>query len=194
MNDFFALMARMKYIERWGLMRSSISENVQEHSHMVAMIAHSLAVIRRDVYKIDCEPYFIATRALYHDASEILTGDLPTPIKYYSEEISVAYKKVEEIAVEKLMGMLPYEMRAAYEPILRDEVDEETEKLVKAADRLSAYIKCVDERKAGNKEFQSAEKQTMDKLKAMEMQEVEYFLKFFMPAFEKNLDELTSID
>ena len=190
MNHFFAYMARMKYIERWGLMRSSIPENVQEHSHMVAVLAHALGVIRRDVFKKPCEPDRLAAAALYHDAPEILTGDMPTPIKYHSGRISEAYHEVERAAEDKLVNMLPVELRGAFEPFISGEVGEDEKRLVKAADRLSAYIKCVEERKAGNREFLSAEAQTRRRIEDMGLLEADYFLKHFMPAFEKNLDEL----
>ena len=190
MSDFFALISRMRYIERWGLMRSSIPENVQEHSHMVAVLAHALGVIRRDVLKKPCDPNFLAAAALYHDAPEILTGDMPTPIKYHSGRISEAYHEVERAAAEKLINMLPVELQSAYEPFISGEVGEDEKRLVKAADRLSAYIKCVEERKAGNREFLSAEAQTRRRIEDMGLPEADYFLKHFMPAFEKNLDEL----
>lgn len=190
MSDFFALISRMRYIERWGLMRSSIPENVQEHSHMVAVLAHALGVIRRDVLKKPCDPNFLAAAALYHDAPEILTGDMPTPIKYHSGRISEAYHEVERAAAEKLINMLPVELQSAFEPFISGEVGEDEKRLVKAADRLSAYIKCVEERKAGNREFLSAEAQTRRRIEDMGLPEADYFLKHFMPAFEKNLDEL----
>ena len=190
MSDFFALISRMRYIERWGLMRSSIPENVQEHSHMVAVLAHALGVIRRDVLKKPCDPNFLAAAALYHDAPEILTGDMPTPIKYHSGRISEAYHEVERAAANKLVNMLPVELQSAFEPFISGEVGEDEKRLVKAADRLSAYIKCVEERKAGNREFLSAEAQTRRRIEDMGLPEADYFLKHFMPAFEKNLDEL----
>lgn len=190
MSDFFALMSRMRYIGRWGLMRSSIPENVQEHSHMVAVLAHALGVIRRDVFKKPCDPSFLAAAALYHDAPEILTGDMPTPIKYHSGRISSAYHEVERAAASKLIEMLPVELRDEFEPLISGEVGEEVKPLLKAADRLSAYIKCVEERKAGNLEFISAEAQTRRRIEDMSLPEADYFLAHFMPAFEKNLDEL----
>lgn len=193
-NNFFALISRMRYIQRWSLMRNSIEENIQEHSHMVAVIAHALGVIRRDVFGIPCDPNACAAVALYHDASEILTGDLPTPIKYHDSTITEAYHKVENIALEKLINMLPVEMRAAYEPIMTGEVEKELHPLVKAADKMSAYIKCIEERKAGNNEFMSAEAQSLDALKKMELPEVTYFIEHFIPAFEKTLDELGTIE
>lgn len=193
-NNFFALISRMRYIQRWSLMRNSIEENIQEHSHMVAVLAHALGVIRRDIFGIPCDPDACSTVALYHDASEILTGDLPTPIKYHDAEITEAYRRVEGIANDKLVAMLPEEMRAAFAPVLMGETAEKYHDIVKAADKMSAYIKCIEERKAGNNEFASAEKQTLAALKAYGMKEVDYFLENFMPAFEKTLDELGSIE
>ena len=193
-SNFFALISRMRYIERWSLMRNSIHENIQEHSHMVAVIAHALGVIRRDVYGIPCDPEACATVALYHDASEILTGALPTPIKYHDEEIMSAYRRVETIASEKLLGMLPQELQAAFEPVLVGETQRELHPIVKAADKLSAYIKCIEERKAGNNEFLNAEKQTLAAIHAYNLPEAEYFIEHFIPAFEKTLDELGTIE
>ena len=193
-SNFFALISRMRYIQRWSLMRNSIEENIQEHSHMVAVIAHALGVISRDVLGKDCDPNACAAVALYHDASEILTGDLPTPIKYHDSSITAAYHKVEDIAFEKLIDMLPMEMQNAYKPIMNGEVEKKLHPIVKAADKLSAYIKCIEERKAGNNEFVSAEKQSLDALKKMQLPEVEYFIENFIPAFEKTLDELETIE
>lgn len=192
-SNFFALISRMRYIERWSLMRNSIHENIQEHSHMVAVIAHALGVIRRDVYGINCDPEACAAVALYHDASEILTGDLPTPIKYHDDEIMSAYRRVETIASKKLLGMLPEELQPAFEPILTGQTQRELHTIVKAADKLSAYIKCIEERKAGNNEFLNAEKQTLEAIHAYNMPEAEYFIEHFIPAFEKTLDELGTI-
>ena len=190
MNSFFALISRMRYIGRWGLMRSSIPENVQEHSHMVAVIAHALGVIRREVFGRECDPNALAAAALFHDAPEIITGDLPTPVKYHSGDLTAAYKEVERGAAEKLVSMLPVELQGAYEPLISGKVGNDAEKLVKAADRLSAYIKCIEERKAGNLEFLSAERQTLERIRSMELPEAEYFLEHFIPAFEQDLDGL----
>lgn len=193
MSDFFALISRMRYISRWGLMRSSIPENVQEHSHMVAVLAHALGVIRRDIFKAPCDPGLLAAAALYHDAPEILTGDMPTPIKYHSGRISSAYHEVERAAAEKLIEMLPVELQEVYAPLISGEVGEDEKKLLKAADRLSAYVKCVEERKAGNLEFLSAEEQTRRRIEDMHLPEADYFLEHFMPSFGKNLDELCTM-
>ena len=189
MSDFFALISRMRYISRWGLMRSSIPENVQEHSHMVAVLAHALGVVRRDVFGEPCDVGTLVCAALYHDAPEILTGDMPTPIKYHSADITNAYQEVERVASDKLANMLPETLRAEFAPLISGEVERELKPLLKCADRLSAYIKCVEERKAGNLEFLS-ERQTLERIKSMHLKEADYFLENFMPAFEKNLDEL----
>lgn len=191
--NFFAYISRMRYIERWSLMRNSLTENIQEHSHMVAVLAHALGIIRRDIFNMPCDPDKCAAAALYHDCSEILTGDLPTPIKYHSPEIMQAYKQVEEIANEKLLNTLPKELRGAFSAYMRED-DEDIKNIVKAADKLSAYIKCIEERKAGNNEFLSAEKQTRAKLEETDMPELKYFLENFIPAFELTLDELGTIE
>ena len=189
-NEFYALMGRMRYITRWGLMRNTFSENIQEHSHQVAVLAHALALIRRDILKLDGpDPDKCAVAALYHDASEILTGDLPTPIKYFNPDIKAAYKQVERISGERLLNMLPAELRDIYEHYVLED-DETLNPIVKAADKLSAYIKCVEEQKAGNTEFDSAARQTMDSMRAMERPELEWFIENALPAFSLNLDEL----
>lgn len=193
-ENFFALIGRMKTIRRWSLMRSVTPEDVAQHSHSTAVLAHALAVIRRDVLGLDCDPNAVAARALYHDAGEILTGDLPTPIKYYNADIMDAYRRVEDVASRKLLTMLPAELRGAYEPLLTAEGGETERRLVKAADKLSAYIKCIEERRAGNDEFLQAEEKTLAKLKAYGMPEVDYFLEHFIPSFEKTLDELGTMD
>ena len=189
-NEFYALLGRMRYITRWGLMRNTFSENIQEHSHQVAVLAHALALIRRDILRLDGpDPDRCAVAALYHDASEILTGDLPTPIKYYNPAIKEAYKQVERISGERLLSMLPPELRASYEHYVLED-DEELNPIVKAADKLSAYIKCVEEQKAGNTEFDSAAAQTMEAMKAMARPELDWFIENALPAFSLNLDEL----
>lgn len=188
-QNFFALISRMRYIGRWGLMRNSLPENIQEHSHMVAVIAHALAVIGREIYHKDTDPDLCASAALYHDASEIITGDLPTPIKYSNDAIIKSYKEIERQANQRLLSLLPTELKSSFEPLLL-ETDEETNAYVKAADKLAAYIKCIEERKAGNNEFLSAEAQILDVLKKNPLPETDYFIKNFIPAFELTLDEL----
>ena len=192
--NFFAYISRMRYIGRWSLMRNAMPENIQEHSHMVAVLAHALGIIRRDVFGIDCDPEEYAAVALYHDCSEILTGDLPTPIKYHNAEIMSAYRQVEALACDKLLGNLPEELRGAFAPMLGGEASERCHDLVKAADKLSAYIKCIEERKAGNNEFLSAEKQLLAELHRSKLPELQYFMDNFVPAFEKTLDELGTIE
>ena len=187
--NFFPMIARMKYINRWGLMRNTQAENIQEHSHMVAVLAHALAVIQNRYYGGQVDPGAVAVAALYHDASEILTGDMPTPIKYDNPAIRKAYKDVEAVAEKKLLHMLPQELQAVYAPILTP-ADSEIESLVKAADKLSAYIKCVEELKAGNNEFREAAAQTRRALEGYALPEVGYFLDTFMDSFALTLDEL----
>ena len=188
-SHFFAYMARMRFIQRWALMRNTAPENVQEHSHQVAVLAHALAVIRKEKFGGTVDPGAVAVAALYHDASEILTGDMPTPIKYDNPDIQKAYKEVEAVAERKLLGMLPEELQAVYTPVITGPGGE-IEQLVKAADKLSAYIKCVEELKAGNNEFREAAGQTRKALEAYAMPEVTYFLETFMDSFSLTLDEL----
>ena len=188
-HSFFAYIARMRYISRWGLMRNSVPENIQEHSHMVAVLAHALAVIRRDVLGVPCDPNACAAAALFHDATEIFTGDLPTPVKYANDTIQAAYKAVEANAAARLTAMLPPEMQPAFAALL-SEPDPEVQALVKAADKLSAHLKCLEELKAGNREFQSAAQQTLEALESYHLPELDYFLQEFLPAFSLTLDEL----
>jgi len=189
-NEFYALMGRMRYITRWGLMRNTFSENVSEHSHMTAVLAHALALIRRDILNLPTpDPDRCAVAALYHDASEILTGDLPTPIKYYNPDIKEAYKQVERIAGNRLLDMLPPQLRKSYEHlVLEDEA--EVLPFVKAADKLCAHIKCLEEQKAGNTEFDTAAKQTWEAMKAMNRPELDWFLENCLGTFALNLDQL----
>ena len=189
-NEFYALLGRMRYITRWGLMRNSFSETLSEHSYMTAVLAHALALIRREILHLDGpDPDRCAVAALYHDASEILTGDLPTPIKYYNPEIKTAYKEVERIAGSKLLDMLPAELRSCYEHFVLED-DPELEPIIKGADKLSAHIKCLEEQKAGNTDFDSAAKQTWDAMKDMNRPELDWFLNFCLGAFALNLDQL----
>ncbi len=189
-NEFYALLGRMRYITRWGLMRNSFSENIQEHSYQTAVLAHALALIRRDILGLPTpDPDRCAVAALYHDASEILTGDLPTPIKYYNPEIKDAYKQVERIAGNRLLDRLPPQLRASYEhDVLED--DEQLAPFVKGADKLCAHIKCLEEQKAGNAEFDTAASQTWQALKAMNRPELDWFLENCLSAFTLNLDQL----
>ena len=189
-NEFYALLGRMRYISRWGLMRNSFVENIQEHSHQVAVLAHALALIRRDVLKLQGpDPDRCAVAALYHDATETLTGDLPTPIKYYNPDIKEAYKEVERIASRRLLEMIPEQLRASYEPLIM-EADREVDAIVKAADKLSAHLKCLEEQKAGNTEFDFAARQTWEAMAEMDSPELRWFLENCLGAFTLNLDQL----
>ena len=189
-NEFYALMGRMRYITRWGLMRNTFSENIQEHSHQVAVLAHALALIRREILGLPgADPDKCAVAALYHDCSEILTGDLPTPIKYYNPDIKDAYKQVERIAGERLLEMLPEKLAQSYRALVLED-DEAVLPTVKAADKLSAYIKCIEEQKTGNTEFDSAARQTLEAIHAMGRPELAWFIENALPAFSMSLDEL----
>ena len=186
---FFALLSRMRYIQRWGLMRNTFQENIQEHSHMVAVLAHGLAMIDRELCGGNADPDRCAAAALFHDAPEILTGDLPTPIKYANDDIRTAYRQVEEVSARKLLSMLPPEIQAGYEPLLL-ETDDAVRQIVKAADKLSAYIKCVEELKAGTQEFATAAAQTRDALEQMDLPCLRYFMEHCLPSFAETLDQL----
>lgn len=187
---FFALISRMRLINRWALMRNSHTENLQEHSHMVAVLAHALAVIRRDVLGQSADPDACAAAALFHDAPEIFTGDLPTPVKYFSSDIRRAYGEVEAAAEARLLDMLPETLRPVYGPLIRGGADPQVHRLVKAADKLAAYIKCLEELDAGNRDFRRAAEETLSVLKGYDMPEVDYFLAQFSQAFGLTLDEL----
>lgn len=191
MSHFFAYLSRMKLIQRWGLMRNTRTENIQEHSLQVAMVAHGLALIRNTYFGGAVDPERVLALAAYHEVSEVITGDLATPIKYFNPDIQRAYLNIEELAKERLHHMLPEELKDAYTPYLfHREEDGENWKLVKAADKICAYLKCVEELKTGNEEFQKAEKKIRGELEAYNMPEVGYFLKTFIPSFSLTLDEL----
>ena len=191
-SHFFALLSRLKYIERWALMRSASPENLADHSLEVAMIAHALCVIGNVRYGKSLNAERAALIGMYHDASEIITGDMPTPVKYFNSEIRSAYAKVEEAAAERLISALPDDLRPVYEDILRGNDDEYLMRLVKAADKISALIKCVDEEHAGNEEFKTAANSTRLAIDAMaiDMPEVADFLREFLPSYGRTLDEL----
>ena len=188
--DFYADLDRMKYIERWQLMRSEREENIMEHSQSVAVISHALATIRNKIYGGSVDVAKTVFYALYHETSEVMTGDLPTPVKYYNRSIQGAYKQLERSACEKVADMLPKELKEEISPyVLADEGSEEY-RLVKAADRLAAYIKCLEELRSGNGEFSRAKKSIEEDLHGRKMPEVEYFFEHFIPSFSLTLDEL----
>ena len=186
-NKFYAMMSRMKNIYRWGLMRNTRRENLSEHSLEVAQIAHALAVINRKRLNGTANPQFVATVAMYHDTSEIITGDMPTPIKYYNSEIKAAYKQIEATAEKQLLDMLPEDFKEEFNDIYNP--DELTHRLVKAADKLSALIKCIEELNMGNREFMVAEKTIRKAIVDMNAPEANIFLEEFIPSFELSLDE-----
>ena len=189
-NDFYAYIDRMKYIKRWQLMRSVREENIMEHSQGVTLLAHALVTIHNDVFGGKADVLKTVLYALYHETSEVLTGDLPTPIKYHNQNLHGAYKQLEKSACEKMIETLPQEMKGSIAPfVLADEASVEY-KLVKAADRFSAYIKCLEELRSGNSEFVRAKKSIEEDLHSRKMPEVEYFFEHFIPSFSLTLDEL----
>ena len=189
--SFGAMLSRMKYIDRWALMRNSTKENISEHSLEVAMIAHLLAVTGRVRFGKDLDAHKAALIGIYHDSTEIITGDMPTPIKYYNDEMRDTFKEIEDIAAIQLLAMLPDDIREEYEDLFfAREQDAYLWKLVKAADKISALIKCVEEEKAGNTEFSNAKKMTKKSIDAMDLEEVDVFFEEFFPAYLKTLDEL----
>lgn len=191
-SHFFAHLARMKHIQRWPLMRSISKENVSEHSLQVAFVAHALALIKNKKFGGDLNPERIAILGMYHDTSEVLTGDLPTPVKYYNPEIAKEYKKIEAAAEQKLLSMLPVEFREEFEPYLISKSSHsEDEKIVKQADTICAYLKCLEELSAGNHEFALAKKRLEITLKERSSPEMEYFLTTFAPSFQLSLDEIS---
>ena len=192
-HDFYAYMDRMKYIKRWQLMRSTRDENIMEHSQEVSLIAHALVTIHNDVFGGNADVLKTVLYAMYHETAEVMTGDLPTPIKYYNKSIHGAYKELEKRACEKMVGMLPEEMQGSLSPYLLADEDSVEYTLVKAADKLSAYIKCLEELRSGNNEFAKAKKTIEEDLKSRNMPEVEYFFKLFIKSFSLTLDELESL-
>ena len=192
-GNFFAMMSRMKYIERWALMKNTSSENVSEHSLEVGMIAHALAVIGNSRFNKNLNAEKAALIGMYHDSSEIITGDMPTPVKYYNQEIKNAMKEVESVANKKLLSMLPEDMREAYTSIFfKAEEDEYLWKLVKAADKISALIKCMEELNTGNQEFRSARDSLEKAVTGLGLEEVTVFIEEFLPAYGNTLDELSN--
>jgi 5'-deoxynucleotidase len=191
MSHLFAYLSRMKFIQRWGLMHNTYPENIQEHSLRVTMIAHALAIIRNRVFGGNVNPERTAVLALYHDASEVLTGDLPAPVKYFNPEIKRAYKAIEAAAAHKLFNMVPEALKADYQALfLAEDADRVHRDLVTAADKLCAYLKCLEEMGAGNQEFAKAEKALRASVEGLELPEVRYFLDTFVPSFRLTLDEL----
>ena len=191
MHHFFAYLSRLKFIRRWGLMRSTQPENDAEHSLQVAMIAHGIAAIARDRYGRDVNPEHVLALAVYHDATEVITGDMPTPVKYHSPELRASYKQLEGLAARKLLTMLPESMQAEFEPYLTDG-DDYAHQLVKAADRISAYSKCVVEKRAGNHEFDAAGDNVLKAIQQIELPEVRDFMEEFIPSFALTLDEMNN--
>lgn len=189
MNHFFAYVARLRYIRRWGLMRSVMPENDAEHSLQVAMMAHAIAMIGRDQYGRDCDPEHILALGVYHDVSEVITGDMPTPVKYQTEELRGAYKSVERMANDRLLSMLPETLRPDFTPYLSEPQGYDRQ-VVKAADSISAYVKCIEEKRAGNREFEAAGESIRRSLQEINLPEVQDFLRMFLPSFDLSLDEL----
>ena len=188
---FSALLARMKYITRWSLMHSTRAESLSEHTCDTALLAHLLCLIAKHYTGTPCRPEVVAVAALYHDAPEIITGDMPTPVKYYSPRIREAYAQVEQSACEHLVSMLPEDLRRDFAPFFfKSEEDEELWKLVKAADKICAYIKCIDEKKAGNTEFDRAAESTLEAVNALGLPEAEEFMREFLGGYKLTLDEI----
>lgn len=187
-NHFYAMMSRMKNIYRWGLMRNTRQENLSEHSLEVAFIAHALAVIRNRRFGGNIDANAVAVAAMFHDTSEIITGDMPTPIKYYNANIKNVYKEIEKIAQDRLVNLLPKDLREDFVPIYNP--DSETKKIIKAADKISALIKCIEEKNSGNNEFISAEKSTLEAIKSLALPEADAFLDEFISSYSLTLDEL----
>ncbi len=188
--NFFAIINRMKYIARWSLMHSLEPENVLEHTAQVTMIAHALAVIKNKLYGGNVDINTVMLYALYHETGEVVTGDLPTPVKYYNEDIKNAYKAIERTSCEKIIGTLPDELKGEFIPyVIPDESSAEHD-IMKSADKISAYLKCIAEMRLGNKEFKKAKTSIEKEIRSKNRPEADYFMKYFVPAFEKTLDEL----
>ena len=186
---FFAYLSRLRLIHRWSLMRNTVPENDAEHSLQVAMIALAIAIIARDRYGKDVDPEHVLSLAVYHDATEVMTGDLPTPVKYHSDELRGAYHRLEELSADRLLALLPEDLQPAFTPYMKQASGYE-HTLVKAADRISACIKCMEEQRAGNREFDYAAENIRDSIAAIDLPEVKDFLTDFLPAFDMTLDEL----
>lgn len=194
-KNFYAMISRMKFINRWGLMRNTITENIAEHSFETAVIAHGLAVIGNTYFGKNIDADKVAVMAMFHDTSEIITGDMPTPVKYFEPGIEEAYKNVESAAVNKLLTALPDGLRECYKEIYNEnENNKELYRYVKAADKISALIKCIEERNMGNTDFISAQESTLNAVKSMNMEEAEYFITNFLPPYSNTLDEQAAMD
>ena len=190
-HHFFAYISRMKFIQRWGLMRNTQPENDMEHALQTAMVAHAIAVMGNVRYQRNYNAEYVMALAVYHDSSEVITGDLPTPIKYHNPAIKMEYNKLEEIAADKLLSMLPNDLRPAYAPLIRHDETSDEWAIVKAADKICAYIKCLEERKAGNLEFEQARKTTKKALDRLALPEVQDFMSECVPGFTMTLDEIS---
>ena len=188
---FFAYLSRMRFIQRWGLMRNTLPENDMEHAMQCAMIAHAIAVIGNTRYQRAYDAQRVMALALYHDASEVITGDLPTPVKNNNPAIKAEYKKIEALAARRLLSMLPDDLKPAYEPLIEQENDTAQGRIVKAADRICAYIKCLEENKAGNREFREAQTGIESSIYAIELPEVQDFMRDFIPGFAMTLDQIS---
>ncbi|MGN0319181.1 MAG: 5'-deoxynucleotidase [Lachnospira sp.] len=189
-NYFYAMLSRMKYINRWGLMRNTREENLCEHSLEVAYIAHALGIINNEIFGGDINAERLAILGMYHDVTEIITGDMPTPVKYYSPIIRNAYKEVEHVAEDQMLSGLPINIRDRYKGLLLEtEEEDDLWQLVKAADKISAYIKCIEERKTGNADFEDAEKTIKKSIDSMKLKEADYFMKEYIPAYMLTLDK-----
>jgi len=186
---FFACLSRLKLISRWSLMRNTQPENDAEHSLQVAMIAHGIALIGRERYQREVDPEHVLSLAVYHDATEVMTGDLPTPVKYHNDALRDAYRRLEDVSAERLLSLLPEDLRPAFSPYLKQEAGYSRE-VVKAADRISAFIKCLEEKRAGNREFDYAAENVRRSLEEISLPEAHDFLRDFLPAFEMTLDEI----
>ncbi len=193
MNHFFAYMSRLKLIRRWGLMRNTVPENDMEHSMQAALIAHGLAVLGKQRFEREVNPERVLSLALYHDAGEVITGDLPTPVKYKNPDIEGAYKQLESLACQQLLAMLPQDMQSHFSPYLKPDEASYEWRLVKAADRICAYLKCIEEEKMGNREFDQAKVTITQSIEANPLPEVQAFMAEFVPSFGLSLDEISKM-
>ena len=190
-HHFFAYISRMKFIQRWGLMRNTMPENDMEHALQTGLIAHAMAVMGNRRYGRNYQPEYVLALAVYHDSCEVITGDLPTPIKHHNPAIKQEYNKLEDVAAQRLLGMLPPDLRDYYDPLIAHDESTPEWRLVKAADRICAYIKCLEEKKAGNLEFEQARKSTKKSIDLVELPEVQDFMNEFVPGFSMTLDEIS---